>query len=88
MAGIHVKFEVTPEQFLSDLTDAAYQVALRYGLRARFDQVELDLLTALRQVIQDEMQVSRACGISKECCEAMRHEPWSEEACKLFKEDS
>lgn len=88
MAGIHVKFEVTPEQFLSDLTSAAYEVALKHGLRVRFDQMEFDLLKALRQVIQEEMQVSPACGASKECCDAVRHEPWSEDACTLFKEDS
>ncbi len=88
MAGIHVRFEVTPEKFLSDLTDAAYKVALKHGFRAPFDQVELDLLKALREVIQAEMQVSEACG-SVECLALKKDsvEPWSSKALRLFKED-
>lgn len=30
MAGFHVKFEVTPEVFLANLTEAAYRVSLKY----------------------------------------------------------
>ncbi|GEM_PF-2863833 len=87
MAGIHVRFEVTPEKFLSDLTNAAYEVALKHGFCAPFDQVELDLLKALRKVIQEEMQVSEACGSQK--CVALKKDsikPWSQEASKLFKD--
>ena len=88
MAGIHVRFEVTPEKFLSDLTTAAYQIALKHGFRAPFDQVELDLLNALRKVIQQEMQISETCG-SAECLALKKDavEPWSREAKKLFQEE-
>ena len=88
MAGIHVRFEVTPEKFLADLTSAAYQVALKHGFRTPFDQVELDLLKALRQVIKEEMQVSQACG-SPECLALKKDavEPWSGQAIRLFHEE-
>lgn len=88
MAGIYVRFEVTPEKFLSDLTNAAYEVALKHGFRAPFDQVELDLLKALRKVIQEEMQVSEACG-SQECLALKKDSltPWSQDANRLFKEE-
>lgn len=87
MAGIHVRFEVRPEQFLADLAEAAYEVALHHGFRAPFDQVSLDLVKALRKVIQEEMQVSPACGATEECRKSQQLDPWSPEARKLFKEE-
>ena len=87
MAGIHVRFEVTPESFLSNLTDAAYKVALKHGFKAPFDEVELDLLKALRKIMEQDMQVSPACGNSKVCLEAEHLSPWSQESQKLFREE-
>lgn len=40
-----------PEEFLAELTDAAYRVALRHGLKGSFVDVELELWGALRQAI-------------------------------------
>jgi hypothetical protein len=39
------------EAFLAELTDAAYRVALRHGLRASFLDVQLDIWDALRPVV-------------------------------------
>ena len=88
MAGIHVRFEVTPEKFLSSLTSAAYKVALKHGFRAAFNEVELDFLKALQKVIEEEMQVSEHCG-SPECLALKKDsiQPWSLKAEKLFKEE-
>ena len=41
------------EAFLARLTTAAYQVALRYGIRGSFASLELDLWHELRAVCDD-----------------------------------
>ena len=87
MPGIHVKFDVTPETFLTHLTEAAYEVVLKHGLKASFDVVELDLLEALRGVIGNDMQASHACG-SGSCLKAERFDLWSPEAEKIFEEEN
>lgn len=71
MTGIHVKFEVSPDQFLLDLTQATYKVALKHGFTAPFVEVELDLYEAIRQIIQKDMMAYPACGQEK--CRAMSH---------------
>lgn len=39
------------EEFLAELTDAAYRVALCHGLRGSFLRVQLDMWSALRAVL-------------------------------------
>jgi hypothetical protein len=53
--------EILAEGFLAELTDAAYRVALRHGIKGSFIDVELDLWQALRQVLHphDSHQTSR-----------------------------
>ena len=84
MSGIHVNFEITPEKFLADLTEAAYHVALRHGLSVPFIEVELELQDALREVIRRDMKASWACGSKEGCREEVRFEPWSKSANGLF----
>jgi hypothetical protein len=48
------------EEQLAALTTAAYHVALRYGLRAPFIDVELDLWRELRKVLN--APAPAACG--------------------------
>ncbi len=62
MSGIHVKFEISPDQFLSDLTQTTYQVALKHGFKSSFVEVELALNEAIRRIIRQDMMVSPACG--------------------------
>lgn len=50
-----IVLEKTPEEFLGQLTDAAYQVALRHGLRGSFLDVELELWRELRAVLRREI---------------------------------
>lgn len=85
MAGIHVRFEVTPEAFLAHLTEAAYQVAVKHGVTGSFLKSGLELYETLRAVIQKDMVVSEACG-SPECLahHGMSLEPWSKPAKHLF----
>lgn len=88
MAGAHVRFEVSPENFLAHLTDAAFEVALKHGLKVPFIEIELDLHEALRRIIEVDLLVSEACG-SPECL-ALKKEslgPWTPAAKKLFKEE-
>jgi len=40
------------EEFLAELTDTAYRVALRQGFVGSFIQFQLDLWSALRAVLQ------------------------------------
>lgn len=42
------------ERLLADLTDAAYRVALKHGIKGTFIDVELDLWAALRGVLAGE----------------------------------
>lgn len=87
MSGIHVKFDVNPEDFLAHLTEAAYKVALKHGLSVPFIEVELEMQQALRAVVGKDMQASPACGATETCKQAVRHEPWSREAKSLFREE-
>jgi hypothetical protein len=45
---------VMPEEFLAKLTDAAYRVVLRHGIKGSFLDVELALWKALRSVASKE----------------------------------
>lgn len=83
MPEIHSRFNVSPEDLLAHLTEASYQAVLKHGLKAPFIDVALDIQTALRAVIQQDMLVSPACG-SKECQEAARYLPWSLKGKSLF----
>ncbi len=78
MTGIHVRFEVEPDDFLADLTNAAYQVALRYGLRAPFIDVELDLQKAIYEVIRNDIRTGSAeYLLSQDTHESLAFEHWS-----------
>ncbi|MBI2981225.1 MAG: hypothetical protein HYY44_02815 [Deltaproteobacteria bacterium] len=83
MPGLHVKFELSPEDFLSHLTEAAYQVALKQGFRGSFVDLRLGLQRALREMIKKDMFVTDLCGLYTICQEAEKLEPWSKEAEKV-----
>ncbi|QQR79666.1 MAG: hypothetical protein IPJ69_09960 [Deltaproteobacteria bacterium] len=86
MAGIHVRFDITPEAFVADLTKAVYDVALKNGVKGSFLSIELDLQKALYEVVKKEMLGSEKCG-SPDCRKAERFELDSEKSKTLFKED-
>ena len=88
MAGIHVKFDISPEKFLADLTIAAYEVGLKYGFKGSFVDFETEIYCALYDVIRKEMQVSPMCGscVSGTCREAPRYTPWTPEADRACEE--
>jgi hypothetical protein len=46
------------EAFLAELTDAAYRVALNHGFQGTFIDVQLDLWSALRKVVRQELFVN------------------------------
>lgn len=89
MAGIHVKFDTSPEEFLSALTEAAYKVGLRHGFKSSFVDYKMEVYSALYEIIQEKMQVSPMCGSCKSgvCTEAPRFTPWTQEAEALFSEN-
>lgn len=86
MSGIHTKFEVASDQFLSDLTQAAYKVALKHGFKASFVDVQLDLYEAMCRVIQKDMMASPACG-QAECRAKAHYEVTSPEGKEIFKSE-
>ena len=45
----------TGEDFLAELTDAAYRVALKHRFRGYFVDVQLDLWSALREVVHKKL---------------------------------
>ena len=85
MPGMHVKFAILPEDFLGHLTEAAYHVALKHGLKAPFLEVEMDLYEALRKTMEEDMLVCETCG-SKACLATKRKsvDVWSEDATHLY----
>jgi hypothetical protein len=85
MVGSHIRFGVSPQAFLGQITDAAYRVALKHGLKDPFIDVELDLYDALRKVMAETIEVSPACG-SPECLVFKNKSfgPWSGDAETLF----
>jgi hypothetical protein len=54
----------TVEEFLAELTDAAYRVTLKHGVRGSFLHVELDLWTALRSVLGHKWNVSNVLAFT------------------------
>ncbi|MBI2066951.1 MAG: hypothetical protein HY539_01165 [Deltaproteobacteria bacterium] len=84
MPGLYVKFEILPDEFLSHLTEAAYRVALRQGLKGSFLDFELCLRKEICDVIQRDMLVSDLCGLYTICEEAMKCQPWSREAENIY----
>lgn len=83
MCKIYVKFDIHPEDFLADLTYAVYQVVLKAGLSVPFISMELDLQSALREIIRKKMLVSDETenSGSRLFNEA---EPWSLDAKTIF----
>jgi hypothetical protein len=53
MVQINCEQGVNAEGLLAELTEAAYRVALRHGLKGPFVDVELDLWRELRRVLGD-----------------------------------
>lgn len=86
MAGIHVRFGVTPEQFISDLTEEAYAVLLKQGFKTPFIEVELGLHEALRRVVRRDTMVSPNCGLPN--CLAKAHYEWDSPQGKKILEES
>ena len=43
-----INMKSVPEEFLAEITDAAYRVALRHGIKGSFLDIELGLWEALR----------------------------------------
>lgn len=89
MSGIHVRFEVSPEDFLAHLTEAVYAVALQHGFKDSFLKVQLDLWDALREVIRKDMLVATQCGSESLgiCTASSRAEPWSKGAEKICSDE-
>ncbi len=86
MVGIHVRFDLPPEEFLAHLTEAAYFVSLKQGTSRPFTDLKFGLQEALREVIRRDMFVTDVCGVYGVCQEAVRLEPWTSEAEKAFEE--
>ena len=84
MPGLHVKFDVRPEEFLSHLADAAYRVAIKRGFKGSFLDFELGLYESLREVIKKDMVVDDLSGLFTVCQESDRYEPWSQKSEELF----
>ncbi len=89
MPGLHVRFEVSPEDFLAHLTEAVYAVAMQHGFKDSFLKMELELWDALREIIRKDMWVATQCGSEKLgiCTASCRSEPWSKEAEKILEDE-
>ena len=90
MAGLHLRFESTPDQFLDKLTEHAYRVLRRGGARRSPELLKAALRKTLKRVIRQEMQESARCGshIIGICAHAERREPWSQKPEKISNKES
>ena len=82
MSGsMQVKVERSSEDFLADLSVAAYDVAKRFQKKGSFIDLEIGLWDALREVIRRDMffgeSMAKFMLLENQC------EPWSIEAEKL-----
>jgi hypothetical protein len=59
MATNDLPFNNSAEHLVAELTDAAYRVALRHGVRGPFDQLELELWRELRAVFRRGTAIPR-----------------------------
>lgn len=84
MSKMHIKFNVSPEAFLADLTQAAYQVILKAGFDIPFIKMELGLQSALREVIRKDMLVSGKLKDTEGNSPANQIKPWSMGANSIF----
>lgn len=71
--GIHLKFGLLPDQFMSDMARASYEAVLKHGFKGAFIDVELDILEAIHRIIKRDMMMSPSCG-DKECCKKAHFE--------------
>jgi hypothetical protein len=55
MPAVRRRSHASPEELLAKLTAAAYDVALRHGLKGPFIDVELDLWRSLAGVLREEL---------------------------------
>jgi hypothetical protein len=60
------------EEFLAEVTAAAYHVALRHGLKGPFLDVELELWRRLREVLEKELFTSEVADAAARQEEAVR----------------
>lgn len=57
MRRTRLNFGTAAEELLAELTDAAYRVALKHQFKGSFIDVQLDLWSALREVIGKEVLI-------------------------------
>lgn len=82
MSGeMHVRTERSSEDFLANLTVAAYDVAIQFQKKGSFVELEMGLWDALREVIRKDMFFNES--VSKPILLQKQHEPWSLEAERL-----
>lgn len=79
--GLHVKFDKSSEDFLADLTLAAYEVVVHSSQKTSFLDLEMGLWDALKKVIEQDMLYSPQCGSSSPgiCTLAKQMNPWAPE---------
>lgn len=87
MAPVASVVDNPAEALLAELTDAAYRVALKHGLRGAFIDVELDLWTALRAVLREELLLADPAAPT-ECVRASEVQPltvgcWEQLPCRV-----
>lgn len=79
MSGtMQVKMNRSSEDFLANLSVAAYDVAIRFQKKGSFVELEIGLWDALREVIRKDMFFSKS--MAKLIPLENEYEPWSKEA--------
>lgn len=68
-------FKTTQEDFLARVTEAAYKVVLRDGLKRSFLDIELELWRRIRNVFHDEGLLHQPARGSGKCTETLNPAP-------------
>jgi hypothetical protein len=66
MRRTRLNFGTATEDLVAELTDAAYRVALKHQFKGSFIDVQLDLWSALREVIRKEVFIKERCQAAVE----------------------
>jgi len=60
---IYLKLNAAPEDFAAELTMAAYEVALRHGIKGSFLDFEMALFATLGEMIRKQTRVVDRSGL-------------------------
>jgi hypothetical protein len=79
MGRYSVKMDMTLDQMLEELSEAAFRTASPYVHEGAAGAFREKMTESLRRVLQKDMIWSDICGLAVVCTDSTPVEPWSED---------